>query len=107
MTTIDSTKSRPWFAASTIEPFDIGSWTLLIICHLLDPIERAASIVVGATLRMPSAAILIATGAAYSTAAAMARNFPGGNSAKAGMRYTKAGIVWRKSRMGRTKASTR
>ena len=43
---------------------DIGSCTLVISCHVLDPAAVAASIVVGDTPRMPSATILMATGAA-------------------------------------------
>ncbi len=50
---MESTKSSPWFAASTIDPFDMGSCTLLIICQLLEPMACAASTVVGETLADP------------------------------------------------------
>ena len=42
----------------------IGSCTLLITCQVFDPTERAASTVSGETPRIPSAMILIDTGAA-------------------------------------------
>ena len=64
MTTIDSTYSRPWLAASSNEPRAIGICTLVIICQRLEPADSAASMVVGETPRMPSATILMAGGAA-------------------------------------------
>ena len=53
-----------WLSPTRIVRRAMGSCTLLTICHLLEPIERAASMVVGETLRMPSAVILMATGTA-------------------------------------------
>ena len=50
MTTIERTKSSPWLADSTMEPLDIGSCTLPIICQRLDPSDWAASTVVAETL---------------------------------------------------------
>ena len=58
--------------ASSSEDLAIGSWTLVISCQVVAPVEREASSVVGATPRMPSATNLTATGAAYTTAATMA-----------------------------------
>jgi len=80
---------------------DIGSWTLVIVCQLLDPEATAASTVVSDTPRMPSATILVATGAAYTTAAAIAVNRLAANKARNGTRYTNAGMVWAASRTGR------
>src|SRR5262245_38937763 len=101
MTTIDSTYSRPWFVASTSDSLDIGSWTLRIICQRVMPLDRAASTVVGATPRMPSATSLVAIGNEYATAAMIAVNRPGRNRASAGTRYTNGGITWKASRNGR------
>ena len=50
------------------------------------PLDRAASTVVGATPRMPSATSLVAIGTAYAMAATIAVNRPGANSASAGTR---------------------
>ena len=72
--------------ASTSEPLDIGSCTLVISCQAVVPVEREASIVVGETALTPSATSLIATGAAYTTPATMAVNRVGPNSASTGIR---------------------
>ena len=50
--------------ASTSEPLAIGSWTLVISCHVVAPVERPASMVVGETPLTPSATSLMAAGAA-------------------------------------------
>ena len=76
-----------------------------MICHRLDPAAVAASMVVGETPRMPSATILMAAGAAKVTAAMIAVNRVGPNSASAGMRYTKGGMICAASRIGRMTAS--
>ena len=65
MATMDSTKSRPWLVARVRAPLAIGSCTLVIICQVVVPADWAASMVVGETLRMPSATSLIAAGAAF------------------------------------------
>ena len=57
-----------------------------IICQRVMPLDRAASTVVGATPRMPSATSLMAIGTAYATAATIAVNRLGPNSASAGTR---------------------
>src|SRR5680860_406760 len=64
MTTIDSTKSRPWLEASRIAARAIGSCTLPIICQTVVPAARAASTEVGDTPRTPSATSLVAIVAA-------------------------------------------
>ena len=64
----------------------IGSCTLRMICQRSEPSAIAASMVVAETPRIPSAMILIAAGAAYATAAMIAMNLVGPNSASAGMR---------------------
>ena len=50
--------------ASASVRIDIGSWTLVMICQVFDPAAVAASIVVSDTPAIPSAMILIVTGAA-------------------------------------------
>ena len=50
--------------ASTSASRAIGSCTLVIICQVVLPVERAASTVVGETPRMPSATSLVAIGTA-------------------------------------------
>ena len=50
------------------------------------PLERAASTVVGATPRIPSATSLVAIGTAYASAATIAVKRPTPNSASAGTR---------------------
>ena len=50
--------------ASTSEPLAIGSWTLVISCHAVWPVDRPASTVAAGTARTPSAMSLMATGAA-------------------------------------------
>ena len=42
----------------------IGSWTLVMTCQGVEPLEMAASTTVGEIAAMPSAVILMATGAA-------------------------------------------
>ncbi len=50
--------------ASTSDPLAIGSWTWVISCQEVVPVEREASMVVAGTALMPSATSLIAAGAA-------------------------------------------
>ena len=58
----------------------------MIICHVVLPLARAASTVVGETPRIPSATSLVAIGTAYATAATMAVKRLAPNRASAGIR---------------------
>src|SRR4029453_7177925 len=98
---------RPWLVASVRPLRAMGSWTLVMIWVRLEPAATAASTVVADTSRIPSAMILIATGAANITAATIAVNRVGPNSARNGTRYTNGGIVWPASRAGRMTRSAR
>ena len=58
----------------------------MISCQAVDPVERAASTVVGETPLTPSATSLIAAGAAYTMPATIAVNRVGPNRASTGIR---------------------
>src|SRR5262249_54091302 len=72
-----------------------------------DPTELAASTVATGTALMPSATILVVTGTAYTTAAAIAVNRLVPNSARNGTRYTNGGMVCPASSTGRIQVATR
>ena len=55
MITTDSTMRMVWFSPSMIERRASGSCTLVRICQLVAPVDRAASTVSGGTSRIPSA----------------------------------------------------
>ncbi len=55
MVTMDSAAIVVWLMPRTIVFLAIGSCTLRSSCSRVDPIERAASTVVGDTSRMPTA----------------------------------------------------
>src|SRR6476660_1071722 len=103
---MESTYIRPWLVASVRDRTAIGSCTLVITCQVFDPTERAASTVSGETPRIPSAMILIDTGAAYTIAATMPVNRDAENNARNGTRQTNDGMVCAASRNGRTNVST-
>ena len=62
ITTIEIAIMIVWLTASRMVERAIGSRTLIRVCHQVAPIDRDASIAVGETWRMPSAAIRIAGG---------------------------------------------
>src|SRR5690349_13204320 len=98
---------RPWLAARVSDRFASGSCTFEMICQVLEPDDVAASTTVAGTPRMPSATSLMDTGAANTTAAAIAVNRVGPNRPRNGTRYTNAGITWAASSVGRISRSAR
>ena len=57
MVAIESAAIVHWLMPTTIVRRAIGSWTWRSICRLVRPSDRAASIVVGETERMPCSVI--------------------------------------------------
>ena len=57
MVAMDSAAIMHWFRPTMMVRRAIGSCTVRRICQRLVPIERAASMVVGDTVRMPCAVI--------------------------------------------------
>ena len=57
MVAIDSAAIMHWLMPTTMVRLAMGSWTCRSICPRVSPSERAASIVVGATERMPCSVI--------------------------------------------------
>src|SRR5258707_304270 len=98
---------RPWLAANDRAGRASGNWTFVMTCHGLEPDATAASTTVGETPRTPSATILMATGAAKTTAATIAVSRVGPNRPTNGTRYTNAGMTCAASRVGRMTASAR
>ena len=64
MVAIESAAIMLWLMPTTIVRFAIGSWTWRSICRLVRPIDRAASMVVAGTDRMPCSVILTSGGKA-------------------------------------------
>ena len=64
MVAMESAAIMLWLIPTTMVRLDIGSWTWRSIWRLVSPIERAASIVVSGTVRIPCSVIRTSGGSA-------------------------------------------
>ena len=107
ITTIESASIRVWLIARPIGRRDRGSITLRRTWPSVAPSDRAASMVVSETLRIPSEVIRMVAGTAKMSVATVDGATPMRNRSVIGVRYASVGMICRKSRIGDRTAAKR